>query len=636
MRALRIIAYGIGALLALLVLVVIAIGLIVKPNDYKDRIIREVKASTGRDLALPGVIKLSVFPWVALELGPASLGNPAGFQGSEFVSVEHVALRVRLLPLLHKQLQIGRIEIGQLNLHLQKNAAGKGNWEDFGTRPAAAAGTATSSAQTGSIFQSLGGITLSNSHVTYNSISITDLNLAIGKVTGQYLLSDVSVSGELKSGSDAPALPFALTLPAAKLDLSAQTLVVPQFAGHVATAKISGSLQGERIVATPMITGAVALEPVDLRALAAQLGMDLPKTRDAQAFSRLSAKLDFGYAGKALRLQNLQAQLDDSRLQGAMAMTDLQTKSATFALSLDHIDLDRYRAPAQVAPATPAGATPAELPSGMLKTLDLHGAFAIGGARFSGVNLSDLNLSLQAKDGLIQLSPVTAKMYGGQYSGTITYDVRGAAPQLQLNQQLIGIDVSPLLRDGFHSQRLSGHGNASTTLVARGPDSDALMKSLNGRIELSLANGAVEGADLWYEISVAQALLKRQPPPAGGDGHHTKFDELRMSATIVGGVAKTNDLLLATPYLRVSGQGTASLVSTAIDLHLVATVLKAPPNAQGTDLAQLTLAEIPVTVTGTANDPKVRPDLQGLLKSQLQEKAKELLKDKLKGFFGTH
>ena len=71
-------------------------------------------------------------------------------------------------------------------------------------------------------------------------------------------------------------------------------------------------------------------------------------------------------------------------------------------------------------------------------------------------------------------------------------------------------------------------------------------------------------------------------------------------------------------------------------LRLVATVLKSPAQEQNADLAQLTLAEIPVTVTGTADAPRVRPDLQGLVKSQLQEKAKDLIKDKLKGFFGTH
>ena len=139
-RVLKIVGIGLGALVGLLLIAVVAIALFVNPNDYKDRIVRVVKSSTGRDLALPGAIKLSVFPWVALELGPASLGNPAGFPDGEFVSVQHVALRVRLLPLLHKDLQIGKIEIDQLDVNLQKNAAGKGNWEDFGSQGKAPTG----------------------------------------------------------------------------------------------------------------------------------------------------------------------------------------------------------------------------------------------------------------------------------------------------------------------------------------------------------------------------------------------------------------------------------------------------------------------------------------------------------------
>ncbi len=224
MRLLRVIAYGVGGLLAALIIAVAAIWLLVNPEDYKDRIIREVKAATGRELALPGAIKLSVFPWVALEAGPVSLGNPTGFPGGEFLSVEHVALRVRLLPLLHRNLQIGRIEIDQLNLHLQKNAAGRGNWEDF-TEPHPVPSGATDKAQDGSIFQSMQGITLSNSRVTYNTLNIADLNLDIGNVA-QKASVPVKLRFRLDRGPDASAITAAaklllsLNMPAKQYDLS--------------------------------------------------------------------------------------------------------------------------------------------------------------------------------------------------------------------------------------------------------------------------------------------------------------------------------------------------------------------------------------------------------------------------------
>jgi hypothetical protein len=85
--------------------------------------------------------------------------------------------------------------------------------------------------------------------------------------------------------------------------------------------------------------------------------------------------------------------------------------------------------------------------------------------------------------------------------------------------------------------------------------------------------------------------------------------------------------------LRVTGAGSSNLVTKAIDYHVVATILKAPPSAQGPELSQLTLADIPVDISGTMNDPKARPDLQGILKSKLKQKLQDTLKDKLQGIF---
>jgi len=638
MRIVRIIGFGLGGLVALALIVILAVALLLNPNDYKDRIIHQVKAATGRDLALPGAIKLSVFPWIALELGPARLGNPAGFPGEEFLSVEHVALRVKLLPLLRRNLQIGRIEIDQLDLHLLKNAAGKGNWEDFGNHEAA---PATDSGGAGgphdSIFQSLAGIIIRNSHVSYNTVSVADLNLEIGNVAQQALVP-VSLRFRLERGADAPSLPIVVSSPSVALDLAAQTLNATSVRAQIAAAILSGAVRGEQVLGSPVISGQLTLEPVDLRALMAQLGMRAPVTRDAQAYSRFSAKTDFRYAGRSAELPTLEAQLDDSHLKGSVSVTDLDTRATRFALVLDHIDIDRYRAPLGKVPAIASDAAPAALPGATLRTLEAQGTFVIGSAKFSAITLSDVNLTLQAHAGLIQLAPLKSRLYGGQYSATIGYDVRGEVPQLQLDQQLTGVDMTPLLKDAVDSHRLSGHGNSTMTLTGHGLDSDALMKSLSGRLELHLQDGAIEGADLGYEIGIAQALLKRQSLPATANTHHTKFDSFKVSAAITGGIARTDDLTIGTPYLRITGQGTTNLLSKALDLKLVATVLKAPGNAAGTDLSDLTLAAIPVAITGTATEPKVRPDLQGIVKSQLQQKARDLLKDKLndrlKGLFG--
>ncbi|MBK6599876.1 MAG: hypothetical protein IPG25_19120 [Proteobacteria bacterium] len=48
MRVLKILGLSMGALVALMALALLAVWLLVNPNDYKDRISAAVKESTGR------------------------------------------------------------------------------------------------------------------------------------------------------------------------------------------------------------------------------------------------------------------------------------------------------------------------------------------------------------------------------------------------------------------------------------------------------------------------------------------------------------------------------------------------------------------------------------------------------------
>src|ERR1700676_158959 len=138
MRTAKILGIALGAVIAFIALALLAVRLFVDPNDYKPRIAAAVKDATGRELKLEGAVKLSVFPWIALELGPASLGNPPGFSEQPFVSFQHASVRVKLLPLLSKRLEVGRVELDSLDLKLLKNEEGKGNWEGFGHSEGAA------------------------------------------------------------------------------------------------------------------------------------------------------------------------------------------------------------------------------------------------------------------------------------------------------------------------------------------------------------------------------------------------------------------------------------------------------------------------------------------------------------------
>jgi uncharacterized protein involved in outer membrane biogenesis len=101
---------GLAALIVvLLCAVLLAVWLLVNPSNFKGMIAAAVKESLGRDLQMSGDIKLSVFPTVALAVGPARLGNPPGYGDEPFLSFAHAALRVKLLPLLRRRLEVSRV-----------------------------------------------------------------------------------------------------------------------------------------------------------------------------------------------------------------------------------------------------------------------------------------------------------------------------------------------------------------------------------------------------------------------------------------------------------------------------------------------------------------------------------------------
>lgn len=119
------------AIILIIVAGLVALPFIVDPNDYKDEISTQVEKMTGRNLTLQGDIGLSVFPWIALELGPLSLSNAEGFKADSFAKVDAAEIRIKLMPMLKKQLEMDTIVLDGLVLNLETDKEGKTNWDDL-------------------------------------------------------------------------------------------------------------------------------------------------------------------------------------------------------------------------------------------------------------------------------------------------------------------------------------------------------------------------------------------------------------------------------------------------------------------------------------------------------------------------
>ena len=113
---------------------------------------------------------------------------------------------------------------------------------------------------------------------------------------------------------------------------------------------------------------------------------------------------------------------------------------------------------------------------------------------------------------------------------------------------------------------------------------------------------------------------EEQDAPAAGGGTSTKFTSLAGTARLAKGVARNDDLNLTSPIVKVRGAGTVDLPGDRIDYRADAELVQA---CAGIGKRELAGHVIPVRVTGSLSDPKVRPSIPaGLIQALMRKREK--------------
>ena len=182
---LRFIGISIAVLAALLISAALALWLLFDPNDYKGYVSDQVSSRTGRTFVIEGDLELTFFPWLGVQADRMRLGNAPGYGDEDFASIRRATARVRLLPLLRRQIEFGTIELEGLELNLSRDAQGGSNWADvFAGGPQEETSGETAAGQ---------GLALQGLNIA--GIDIRDGRLFWREETDQvrYVLSDLSL-----------------------------------------------------------------------------------------------------------------------------------------------------------------------------------------------------------------------------------------------------------------------------------------------------------------------------------------------------------------------------------------------------------------------------------------------------------
>ena len=637
------------SLIAVFIAALVLLPKFVDVKQYKPRIEAEVTKATGRTFSIGDDLRLSLFPYASLSFSDLHLGSLPGFKKKDFIIVKSFDVRVKLLPLLFKDIQVKRFILKGARLVLETDKDGRTNWEfNARTTPELSAKTPGETkkprkAESGE-GTALKAFTLGEFTVTDGSVLWLDHKKKERKEISDVtlLLQDVSLERPIGVTFSArlDKQPFSLKGNVGPIGKMLGKGTIPLDLSVRAFEQVAIGLKGNVVdpATQPNFNLTINVSPFSPRKLLAAMERALPvSTSDPGVLNRVSFNADIKGDSKNVSVSDGVMDMDESKVNFTIKAGSFSKPQVAFNMDIDQIDLDRYLPPAgqketgekEAVGKEPKATAPKEGKKSdysKLRQLSLNGSMRIGKLKIKNAKIERVHLAIKGEKGIFNLQPLTMDLYQGGLSGNGMFSVQSDVPQTDIHLTLNGVQAGPLFNDIFKKDFLEGILEAKVNLSMKGDDAAVIKRTLNGDGDLLFKEGAVKGVDLDGMIHNAKAAFGLAEK--GGKTPRTEFSQLHVPFLVKNGLVITANTALISPLIRLTASGNADLIQELLDFRL-------EPKLVGTlkgqgDTKERSGLMVPVLVAGSFSSPKFRPDLEGIFK---QEIGKSLpgLKDKLLG-----
>ncbi|CAM4442831.1 MAG: hypothetical protein LEGION0398_MBIBDBAK_00608 [Legionellaceae bacterium] len=670
-----------GSFFLLILATILSIIFFVNPNDYKTQINQHITNKLGREFAIRGNISWSFFPWLGVQAHNIRINNPQNFGYSPFATIKEMNIQVKLLPLFHKEIKVGKIVLHSAELTLQVDKKGKTNWQslldhlkqkkvnedkieiidDKKTKKEVNINISEIDIHDATLnwFNSqdntqwvISKLTLQSQNINANqpfdinlSGYFTSIQPAIkgdislkGRVQMDnqkqyYNISQLTLNGHLINSSfHNKALNIELISDLA-IDKRTDTLLIKNLKANIENLKLNGEIQrqGENL------TGIINIPEFNAKQFLEKIGKNLPPMQNNHAFEKFKTSFHFKY-NKNLEINRLLLQLDNTIAQGNISISDLKMKQMTLAMKLQKMRVSDYLKPAQDGKTTLIDLEnlnylgslnfSKEKQVSILRAINTQGKLQMGMLTIDKTQIKNITTKINSNKGIIQLIPLVAELYQGKYSGNITIDLSKEIPIINAKQTFTNINIANLLEyfKILTKAKVTGIANVSSQFMAIGNNLEQARHTLTGKVNFSIIKGVLKGINLEYWLNVGTAMYHREALPSEKVANETPFGNLKGSIIINKGIAKNEDLLLQTSFMQVTGKGIIDLINERLDYLFNAVKVNPINKKPRQDI-------IPIRVTGPFSKLSIKPDVKELIRNQLK---KELLKqtDKLKETIG--
>ncbi|HEU0067028.1 MAG TPA: AsmA family protein [Sphingomonas sp.] len=308
--------------------------------------------------------------------------------------------------------------------------------------------------------------------------------------------------------------------------------------------------------------------------LLAIIGVAVPETR------RYDMRAQMVKQGNAYRFTRLRGRFGDSDIAGRFTVlnreprihiaADLKTRSLDIVDVAPFIgynpDLVATRGVVAASGAGPQRMLPdATLRVEALKAFDADAHYTVGVVRSKHVPVSDIDLTVSLKQGLLKLSPLTFTMARGHVASDVVIDARARPAHTTYDIRVAPTPMGQLLSGfGVAEAGTSGTMRGRIQLVGDGDTVHDSLSNANGRIAFTMPSGTlwtrnVQLAELDLGTFVQKMFQDKLKEPV-------QINCGLIAFTVRGGVAAADPILIDTRKNVIVGRGGFSFRTEAMDL----------------------------------------------------------------------
>ncbi|WNN51069.1 outer membrane assembly protein AsmA [Hafnia alvei] len=595
-----------------ILLVVLAVGmtalvLLVNPNDFRSYMAKEVQQRTGYDLQLDGSLRWHVWPRLSILSGRMSLTAPGAAQ--PVVSAENMRLDVALWPLLSHQLDVKQVMLKGAVIRLTPDS----DAQKPENSPIAPSGSREPSKDVAWKLN-IKKVQIKDSLLIWqqdkdDQINMRDINLSIDQDSERQAYIEFSS----RINRNQRDLSFKL---AANIDLSSYpqrySAIVSSFDYHLA-------------------------------------GVGLPTDGIA---GQGSATVSYQLQPQLLDISNLQITANQSQLQGRVQGSVQADGESTYkvdltsaALNLDNLlgwqppsdsDAGSANTSQQSGPRSPVTSNSQTIsqPGEMAFLRDFNADVKIQANQivYHGLTIADFSLQAQNQQGTATLQDLSGKLGHGMFKTQGTISVVDNQPaQMTLTPQIENIAMGSVLHAFGQPETFVGDLTLTGKFSGFGVTLADVMQRWDGHAHISMANARLNGMNIQQLIQ--QAVVRSHSEVTAADSYtdYTKIQELKADTVLRQGNLRITQFFGRSEILTAGGSGLINLSKQRCDMSLNVRVLdgwKGKSNVVQT----LQKAVIPLRIYGPWQDLSYSLDVDKVLRSELEQKAK----DALNNWLGKH